>query len=1146
MNLPSDDAVRQLALDTRRSFAVSAPAGSGKTGLLTQRVLALLAIADQPENILAITFTKKAAAEMQERIMAALHFAQDHPHPPKDAYNKITWELARAVLQRDQQQQWQLLALPHRLRITTIDSFCRQLSQHTPLSNRLGNTPTMLENTEAEHAYRLAARETLAFLEKNHPVQSDLIRLARHFNNQLLTVETLFVNLLRRRDQWLGHLISTRDKRQWLEATLEAVITEHLEDATHALLPIAGELLLLADYASKTLNAAGEESPICACLGMVELPPAEHSALAQWLGLVELITTKDGKIRATIDKRWGFPAPDKSTTKEEQAFAKAQKQRMLALLAELATRKGLSASVHTLRTLPSANYNESQWQLLDSLTRVLILLVAQCRLVFQHLGKTDFIEITLAALAALTEYDANGDEQPTDLALTLDYRLQHILVDEFQDTSSPQLQLLKSLTAGWQSGDGRTLFVVGDAMQSCYGFRDANVGIFLDIREQGLGNIELTALDLSVNFRSQKGLVDWCNQVFSEVFPANNGINQGAVRYQPAIAFNPPLETTSVTSHLFVSETKTTQRRDEAQQIVTVIHSTRQLRPEASIAILVRKRQQVGAITQALTQAGLHYRASDIDRLNSNMLILDLLSLTRALLYPNDRITWLALLRAPWCGLNITDLHTLATTTINQQAVSIPCLLLQHAQQVPLSAEGRAVLQRFTDAISHSCAQQGRRKLREWVEACWLQLGGHALLINNDEHYALDAYWSVLEKYQQGAGLADWDSFTAAVNQLYITLPVTPADSGGAPDIEIMTIHKSKGLEFDTVIMPGLDLSTARDKQALLSWMEWLDREQEAHLLISPVHATGDDRDPIHDYIRQQQQQRQALEADRLFYVGCTRAISQLHLLAYVIGPDHKDPNALKPPSENSALHSIWDHIVSTALYYLVSAIDDPETTLQHPNMIVRLSHLWQRPPYPTNDLLADYRLLTSNENIDDNRARPDQLQQRHKRYFGTLLHSAIQQITESGYRHWNQQHLEQQGQLWRQQLHAMGVPSALAQAQSIKIIQAMANMLASKTGVWLLDNQHKCSACELSFWSGQQEYIIDRTFIDTATNTRWIIDYKSSELDEQQSLADFLAQETQAYRQQLTHYATLFANESLTLRTALYFPLLDKLHEIT
>ncbi|HCL71818.1 MAG TPA: DNA helicase II, partial [Gammaproteobacteria bacterium] len=114
-----------------------------------------------------------------------------------------------------------------------------------------------------------------------------------------------------------------------------------------------------------------------------------------------------------------------------------------------------------------------------------------------------------------------------------------ILVDEFQDTSQLQLDLLRKLTAGWEPDDGRSLFLVGDAMQSCYGFRNANVGIYLSVKERGIGELSLTPLALSSNFRSQEPVVSWVNNVFSGAFPRHPNISRGAVPYSPAQVIHP-------------------------------------------------------------------------------------------------------------------------------------------------------------------------------------------------------------------------------------------------------------------------------------------------------------------------------------------------------------------------------------------------------------------------------------------------------------------------------------------------------------------------------------------------------------------------------------------------------------------------------
>ena len=128
----ADQDARLRALDANTSFIVQAPAGSGKTGLLTQRFIVLLAGVEAPEEITAITFTIKAAAEMRNRILQALERAGDD-QAPDAAYEKQTWQLARKALARDKENGWHLLENPSRLRIQTIDSLCTSLARQMPV-----------------------------------------------------------------------------------------------------------------------------------------------------------------------------------------------------------------------------------------------------------------------------------------------------------------------------------------------------------------------------------------------------------------------------------------------------------------------------------------------------------------------------------------------------------------------------------------------------------------------------------------------------------------------------------------------------------------------------------------------------------------------------------------------------------------------------------------------------------------------------------------------------------------------------------------------------------------------------------------------------------------------------------------------------
>src|SRR5690606_36103608 len=162
----ADQAERRQALDPRYSFIVQAPAGSGKTGLLTQRFLVLLAIVDEPEEIIAVTFTRKAANEMKQRIIQALRDAGSREAlSPNDAYTCQLRELAARVLARDEARGWQLLTSPSRLRIQTIDSLCAGLVDRMPIYSGQGALPAVAE--DADKLYLEAARLTILALEED-------------------------------------------------------------------------------------------------------------------------------------------------------------------------------------------------------------------------------------------------------------------------------------------------------------------------------------------------------------------------------------------------------------------------------------------------------------------------------------------------------------------------------------------------------------------------------------------------------------------------------------------------------------------------------------------------------------------------------------------------------------------------------------------------------------------------------------------------------------------------------------------------------------------------------------------------------------------------------------------------------------------
>lgn len=1149
---PADHLARQQALDPEQSFAVSAPAGSGKTGLLTQRVLKLLQRCEHPEEVLCITFTRKAAFEMSERILGALEFAAQQPKPDAE-HEQLSWQLARDVLARDAENNWQLLSNPSRLRIQTIDGLCRSISKQLPLSSGLGALPDTLELPE--QAYAQAVGEFLQVLKTDQPARDHLLILLRHLDNNIDRLESLLTSLLARREQWMPHLLGVRhsNAKQALENTLSQLYREHLDQCIELLAPFASDLALAADFAGSNLAQSNPDNPIAACAGITALPsnsPEEHQ---QWLSVLELLLTKKHLWRGRLTKNEGFPSDGDKAAK---ALVKLRKGELLELIGSLGEQPGLLELLEQLRGLPPVHYSDSQWQLLDSLTYLLPQLAAYLRLSFQALGATDFNEVTQAALQAL-----GSSDEPGEALLKLDYSIKHILVDEFQDTASPQMALLQKLTTGWEPGDGRTLFIVGDGMQSCYGFRDANVGLFLEAHAHGIGDIALNSLQLNVNFRSQAGVVNWVNQTFDGAYPKQDDISRGAVKYSSSKAFKPELNIDAVNCYACVADedderATLSARHAEADKVVAIIRDAQQTRPDDNIAVLVRSRPHLKFILQKLSEANLSWQATEIDALMSRMAIVDLLSITKALDAPGNRIAWLSFLRSPLIGLSLGDLHALTQFGRSAEHSDWPLIWeqLQHYQANDrISDSGRKILDRCVPILQASWQERRRKSLRTSIQGLWLSLGGPAALTDPSDLENCHSFFELIERHDRGGTIERWPNFEQAVKRLY----AMPAANGN-DKLQVMTIHKSKGLEFDTVIIPGLDKPPRQDDKELLLWQERIDTSGEAHLLLGPLAPAGEDADPLYRYLRSESQRKDTLESTRLLYVGCTRAIKQLHLLGALKQKDGK----LKAPTDKSLLARIWPAFAEQCknIEATKSTVTQPDNisadtnnTISHScQAIARLAPEWRMPQLAPNNLLQDYRgnYASDTINSDDllenplNHPQGETDEALIARHTGTVIHSTLEQLCIDGIASWTPQRIERQRSFWRVQLLQLGVPGASVADACARIAKHIHSAVCDSASNWIFDASLEQSACELSLLHKGREFIIDRTFV--RDGNRWIIDYKSSEPNLGESLEAFLERESNAYRAQLQDYAqAIAATENAIAHTYLYFPVLKCLHKV-
>jgi len=1122
-----DTPQRERALDPAGSFAVSAPAGSGKTELLTQRVLRLLACVDSPEEILCMTFTRKAAGEMRHRIIQALQWAE-RDQQPSGEHQRKTLALAGEALARDRECGWHLLQAPNRLRILTIDGFCLNLARQLSSDSGFGEQMEPLDNPEP-HYRQVLSEFLLPALERQCEAGRAVQTLLRHLDNDLNRLEQLLLNLLQNREQWLGHLFGVSEARDYLENCLADTIAETLAAARDALSPHGSDLALLADYAATQLPREKEHLPIVHCRGMTELPDTSPDQHSQWLGLCDLLLTATHNWRARLDKNIGFP----TEVDGDKAAAKARKDDMAALIAHLREVPGLREKLEDVRFLPYSHYPDNQWQALEALCQLLPTLAAALSLHFQQHKVCDFTEITLAALRAL-----GGEEDPTELALKLDYQIRHILTDEFQDTSSIQYEILKRLTAGWQPGDGHSLFLVGDAMQSLYGFRNANVGLFLEARSLPIGQIALQPLDLSVNFRSQSGLIEWVNRHFPRVFPAATHIGRGAVPYSQANAVHPEATEPAVTIDAFVGHPD---RRAEAERVVELVAAAKARDPEGSIAVLVRNRTHLPEVLEALQRAGHRWQAADIDPLAGRMPVVDLMSLTRALLSPADRIAWLAILRAPWCGLDNTDLLNLCLSgreTADEKPSAFP-LLLQQLIRLDnidgLSPEGQVILQRVAPILVEAWQQRQRLPLRCWIEGTWRALGGPQSLPSDAAAEECEQYLALLEAHDQAGTLPDWPQFEKAVQSLYAT-PDRDADA----KLQVMTIHKAKGLEFDTVIIPGLNRQPRRDDIPLLLWQERVSQTGDNQLLIGPASPAGAAGDSLFEYLDRERKFKTELETARVLYVGVTRAIRQLHLLC-----SFKDR---VEPVKNSLLHSLWPALEG-AFAGRADSIHWHEVhneTRDEPSPPPRLTGLRRLPPtwrspatvatLPTRD--DQSRIAGITPAYHHTPANHTDLAARHT---GTVLHRILRQIALEGIETWNEQTVRQRMPFWDMQLRRLGLAETSLPLDTLE--RAVSNCLTDASARWILDNRHPQSACEYAIGYQDEDgeprtAVVDRTFL--CDGIRWIIDYKTAEPVSGEPRDAFLARQRNQYRPQMEHYARVFqAMAPQPVRCALYFPLI-------
>ena len=1117
--LAEDAAARERAL-APNSFIVEAPAGAGKTELLTQRFLALLARVESPEEVVAITFTRKAAAEMRGRIVDNLVAAAQAPRP-EAPHRARTWDLARQALAHAAARGWQLERQPARLRVLTIDALCMLLARQAPLLSQIGGIAVVSDDVDA--LYAEAGRRSLALLEGDDPAHADSVATAlAHLDNDVGRLQRLLAAMLARRDQWLPHgrpVEPGASNRAALAVIVESALAELAatidSGAQASLMPLLAEALTNAPEAG-----AKSLAPLA---GWGQLLGSGWDELPRWQALAGWLLTQKGEFR----KRWtaseGFPAG-----KSGQAAKAAIGEWIAALPA------GAEARLAAVQALPALDDAAADLQLVEALAKLLWLAVAQLWVVFGETREVDFIAIAEAALRALGERDA-----PSELAL--DYRISHLLVDEFQDTSPSQVDLLQRLTAGWgeAADDPRTLFCVGDPMQSIYRFRKAEVGLFIDARRHGIGSIRLAPLQLARNNRSDAQLIDWINATLPAAFAPEDEPLRGAIAYRPFVATREDRSGSGAFWHPLICERgvpAAAAANAEAAQIVALIDELRASDGERGIAVLVRARSHLAALVAQLrrNRPDLPFEAVEIDSLESRQWVRDLIILANALGQLADRVNWLALLRSPLCGLTLADLHALAAGT----GKTAPWALLHDEERIAaLSPDGRDRALALREVVGEALAHAGRQRPARSIEGVWLALGGAATVPDEAALADCRACFDLIERLA-AAGRFDLDELPAEVGKLFAA-----ADPRGAGRLSLMTIHKAKGLEFDTVILPGLHRAPGGFADPpLLRWETVVADDGARHTAVAALPSReGAGAEASYRLLERLERDRGLAEAARVLYVGATRAQRALHLFASAW--QAADGETLAAPRGESLLGFLWPAVADdwAALSVDLIAADAAAGAAQLADFVPplrRLSPAGFAARLAAGD--ADAPVEDEMPKATATSMTPDQAGVRRidwgrgararEALVGTLAHRYLERIARDGPAAWPAARLGGLHAAMRDWLLGEGLTPIDADAAAGEVAAMLAVTIESQDGRRVL---HAAGDAELALVSedaeGARVQVVDRCFVEDGV--RWIVDYKTEVVAD----GDF-AKAAARHREQLARYAKLFPAERVPLRAAVFF----------
>ncbi|MGE0255837.1 MAG: double-strand break repair helicase AddA [Alphaproteobacteria bacterium] len=888
-------AAQQRASDPRASVWVDASAGSGKTTVLTARLLRLLLAGTPPSRVLCLTFTRAAAAEMAGRVRARLGrwatlgeaaLARDLGDLLGATPDAATLERARGLFRR-------VLDAPGGLRLLTLHAFCQSVLRRFPLEAGLAPHFALVEDNDAQELLREAQAEVFAEAGEadGGPLAAALALVTARVHE--MNFPDLLGEVLRERGR-IGRL---------LEPGGAAAL--HLRTCRH--------LMIGPDETAGTIVAAATAE------GAFDRAALTAAAKTLTLG------GKGDQVRATQMAAW-LAADDTARAAGFDDWLDVFLTQQLAPRARLATKAAADAipalSAETGRVLDVLDRCRKAdiAQATHALVLVAEALIARYAAKKAAIAALDYDDL-IAATARLLE--AN---RAAWVLYKLDGGIDHVLIDEAQDTNPDQWAVVRALTGEFYAGGGahddaappRTLFVVGDAKQSIFAFQRADPRAYADehadYRQAAAdGGADWRDIGLDISFRSTPAVLRAVDAVFATDAARTGVVAEGAVlRHQarrdghagtvelwpvlqsegppPAESWKPPVE------RIGGESARTRLARLLARRIAQwfadgerLESRDRPLRP-GDILILVRRRDaMVEEIVRALKDEGVPVSGVDRMRLVEQMAVMDLMALGRFLLLPQDDLTLACVLKSPLIGLDETQLFTLAhgrPGTLWQSLAALagddPAFAAAHARLASLLA--RADLVRPYELYSEVLVDGGGR------DRLLARLG-------RDAADPVDEFLALALAYER----SNVPSLEGFLHWVATASPEVKRDLDQASDaVRVMTVHGAKGLEAPLVILPDTT-QVPRGSDRLL----W---PGNARVVLWSPSKNADDS--VAAAAREDAEAARDEEYRRLLYVALTRAADRLLVCGWV---NRREPAA-----------GCWHALVRGGLDGRATAAQDP------------------------------------------------------------------------------------------------------------------------------------------------------------------------------------------------------------------------------